>query len=203
LAVVGKTAEEIAARGNVQAACRDQLQQEDFKSLNIAFGAESAVILAESYFALSEAYKRKRLHRESRTEWSKTAALVAATVSVINPLRPRGRADDPTWLYVNPAFGMLCAYGHAQAVFFARRFDERRRLLQSLQSLRLPCLDPIIAEANATGGRFHSNWQIEISNNEMSQLDALVTAFMLLKQNEDLLSAQEQITSGQADETAP
>src|ERR1700680_907941 len=82
-------------------------------------------------------------------------------------------------------------------------FDERRRLLQSLQSLRLPCLDPIIAEANATGGRFHSNWQIEISNNEMSQLDALVTAFMLLKQNEDLLSQQEQITGGQGDETAP
>jgi hypothetical protein len=99
LAVVGKTAEEIAARAETfRQLAETQLQQEDFKSLNIAFRAELAVILAESYFALSEAYKRKRLHRDSRTEWSKAAALVAATVSVINPLRPSGRADNLTWL---------------------------------------------------------------------------------------------------------
>jgi hypothetical protein len=194
LAVVGKTAEELVARADTfRTLAEIQLDQADFKALNIGFRPESATILAEAYFALSEAYKRKRLHRDSRTEWSKAGALVAATVSVVNPLRPSGRADDPAWIYVNPAFGMLCAYAHAQHVFSARPFDERRRLLQSLQSLRLPCLDPIISEGNATNGNFRSKWEIEISDGEMSQLDALVTSFVLLRQNDDLLAEQERL----------
>jgi hypothetical protein len=138
------------------------------------------LILAEAYFALSEAYKRERLEKESRTEWVKAAALVAAAVCVINPLRPIGRADTIEWLYVNPAFAMLCAYGHAQHIFAAQSFDERRRLYQALQSVRLPCLDPLISEGNVTGGKFTTTWNLKLSAGEISILDALVTAFNLL-----------------------
>ena len=88
--------------------------------------------------------------------------------------------DRIEWLYVNQAFGMLCAYGHAQSIFMAQPFDERRRLLQSLQAMRLPCLDPVIAEGNTTGGNFKSNWNVALSAGETSMLDALVTAFNLL-----------------------
>jgi hypothetical protein len=145
LTVVGKTAEEVATRAETfQALAELQLEQDDFKTPNIAFVPASASILAECYFALSEGYKRRRLRASSRTEWTKAAALVAATVNVVNPLRPSGRTDDPSWLYVNPAFGMLCAYGHAQHVFLAPPFDEKRRFYQTLQSLRLPCLDPLL-----------------------------------------------------------
>lgn len=194
MAVVGKTAEDVVARAETfRILAEIQIQQHDFKALNIAFDPASAVILAECYFALSEGYKRKRLHDTSRTEWTKAAALVAATVSVVNPLRPSGRVDDPSWLYINPSFGMLCAYGHARHIFFVRAFDDRRRFYQSLQSLRLPCLDPIIAEGNVTNGKFVSNWTIDISQGEMSQLDGLVTSFAILKQNEDLWAQQEQL----------
>jgi hypothetical protein len=120
-------------------------------------------------------------------------------VSVVNPMRPAGSTDDPAWLYINPAFGMLCAYGHAQAVFFARPFDEQRRFFQSFQSLRLPCLDPIIREWQVARA-FHSWWNIEISDGEMSQLDGLVTTFSLLQQNEELLSRLGQSSGTSPDE---
>jgi hypothetical protein len=83
-------------------------------------------------------------------------------------------------MYVNQEFGMLCASGHAQAAFIEQDFDERRRLYQSLQSIRLPCLDPIIREGNAQGGKFTSDWNVALSAAETSQLDALVTTFNLL-----------------------
>jgi hypothetical protein len=181
LPVVGKTAEEIAARATTfRTLAEIQLRQPDFAALNIACRPRIENVLAEAYFALSEAYKRVRLHGASRTEWVKAGALVAATVSVVNPLRPAGRADQIEWLYVNPAFGMLCAYGHAQNVFAAQEFDERRRLYQTLQSIRLPCLDPIIAEGNVTDGNFQTWWNISLSDGETSMLDAVVTIFNLL-----------------------
>jgi hypothetical protein len=192
--VVGKTAEAIAARANTfRTLAEIQLQQDDVMKLNVVFRPESALVLAEAYFALSEAYKRKRLSSTSLTEWSKAGALVAATVSVISPLRPGGRIDDPTWLYLNPAFGMLCAYGHTQHVFFARPFDERRRFYQSLQSLRLPCLDYIIAEANKQNGNLTSTWELTLSDAEMSMLDVLVSSFVLLRENDELLSKKESL----------
>jgi hypothetical protein len=178
---VGKTAADIAARAKTFKVLADiQILQPDFAALNISCDQATMAILAESYFALSEAYKRARLHDSSRTEWVKASALVAATVSVVNPLRPSGRADKIEWLYVNQAFAMLCAYGHAQSIFSEQPFDERRRLYQALQSIRLPCLDPIISEGNVNNGKFHSTWNIVLTPPEISTLDALVTMFNLL-----------------------
>jgi hypothetical protein len=181
LPVVGKTAEDIAARAETFRVLADtQLQQPDFAALNIVCRPRAENILAESYFALSEAYKRIRLQDSSLTEWVKAGALVAATVSVVNPLRPSGRADTIEWPYVNPAFALLCAYGHAHRIFTPQAFDERRRLYQALQSIRLPALDPIIAEGNSKNGIFSTNWNITLSAGEVSMLDALVTTFNLL-----------------------
>lgn len=123
MAVVGKTTEEIVARANLfKELAYQQLWHPVFSSLNIDFRPETANILAESYFALSEAYKRRRLSPGSRTEWIKAAALTAATVAVVNPMRPTGIAINYRWPYVNPSFAMLCAYGHAHHMFFLDGF---------------------------------------------------------------------------------
>lgn len=176
-----KRQKEIAARAETfRTLAEIQLRQPDIAALNIALSRRIESVLAEAYSALREAYKRVRLRGTSRTEWVKASALVAATVSVVNPLRPSGRADKIEWPYVNPSFAMLCAYGHAQNIFTAQPFDEKRRLYQALQSIRLPCLDPIIAEGNVTHGNFHSNWNITLIPGETSMLDALVTNFNLL-----------------------
>jgi hypothetical protein len=181
LAVVGKTAGDIATRSQTFAELAyQQLQQPDFVAANVSFHPPSANILAEAYFALSEAYKRRRLKDDSRSDWSKAAALTAITVSVINPIRPAGPANQPQWPYLNPQFGLLCAHSFSQKVFQLPGFDQQRRLFQSWQSAKLPCLSPIIAEGNANGGNFTSNWEISISDNEMAYLDLMITMFVIL-----------------------
>ncbi len=189
MAVAGKTAEEIAARAETfRQFARVQMLQEDFASANVVFDPDCANLLSEAYFALSEAYKKRRLKRESLTDWSKVAALTAVTVSVIKPIRPAGRADKPQWPYLNPAFGLFCAYGLSQAIFEYPEFDQRRRLYQSSQGVSLPCLQPIILEGIHTKGQFTSTWDLEhdISDSEMSYLDMVVTNFVSLIQSHRL-----------------
>jgi hypothetical protein len=84
---------------------------------------------------------------------------------------------------------MLCAYGHAQQIFYARPFDERRRIFQALQGVRLPSLDQLIAEGNKTSGDFVTEWRIELSDAELSLLDTLVSLFALLLETEELRAA--------------
>jgi hypothetical protein len=141
-----------------------------------------ANILAEAYFALSEGYKKKRLNPGARTEWSKAAALSAATVAIVDPLRPAARADtnDPLWPYINPLFAMLCAYGHARNMFEWQRFDVKRRVYLALRGIELPSLDPIIQEVRTQNGRFTSTWDLTLSSREMAYLDLLVSVFDFL-----------------------
>jgi hypothetical protein len=181
LAVVGKTAGEIATRSQTFAELAlEQLQHPDFVAANVSFHQPSANILAEAYFALSEAYKRRRLKSDSRSDWSKAAALTAITICAINPIRPAGPANAPEWPYLNPQFGLFCAHAFSQSVFTLPGFDQQRRLFQSLQSAKLPCLSPLIAEGNVNNGSFTSNWNIAISDNEMAYLDLMITMFVVL-----------------------
>jgi hypothetical protein len=66
-------------------------------------------------------------------------------------------------------------------------FDEQRRFFLSLRHLSLPSTDPIIAEGIANNGAFHSAWEVELADQEMSYLDLLVCYFALLREREDLL----------------
>jgi hypothetical protein len=186
LAVVGKTAQEIATRAETYRVLANiQMAHPDFVQANVAFEPNCANLLAEAYFALSEAYKKRRLKVKSLTDWTKVAALTAVTVSYVRPIRPAGRADSPQWPYLNPAFGLLCAYGLSQTVFEYPEFDQRRRFYQSLEGISLPCLNPVIAEGIATKGNFTSTWDLSgtITDPEIAYLDILVTTVVELIKN--------------------
>jgi hypothetical protein len=188
LAVVGKTAEEIAARAETfSALAHAQLWLPEFAALNIHFEPATASILAEAYFAISEAYKRERLKPGSRTEWTKAAALAAATVAIVKPLRPVGAPNDPLWPLINPMFAMTCAYGYVRNMFGAKPFDEKHRMYRALMGLELPSLAALIEEGNATKGKFQSRWEITLSPHEIALLDLLVAYFVQLQENEHLL----------------
>ncbi len=194
--VVGKDAAEISARAaTFRALAEIQLEHPAVVEANVAFDNGSALLMSEAYFALSEAYKKRRLKGTSRTEWCKAAALVAVSVSIVRPLRPAGPSNEVTWPYLNPNFGMLCAYGHAQEVFFATTFDAKRRLLHSLHSARLPCLDQVIAEANKLR-TLVTQWDLVLSDDELSYLDSLVVEFealielQILKDENEVLRQQ-------------
>jgi hypothetical protein len=178
LAVAGKTAQEIATRAETYRVLANiQMSQPDFIQTQVAFEPNCANLLSEAYFALSEAYKKRRLKTQSLTDWTKVAALTAVTVSFVRPIRPSGRVDSPHWPYLNPAFGLLCAYGLSQTVFEYPEFDQRRRFYQALEGISLPCLSPILAEGIATKGNFTSTWDLSqtISDSEIAYLDMLVT----------------------------
>jgi hypothetical protein len=190
LSVVGKTAAEVASRADVLAELAfKQLWQRDFVSLAAEFRRPTSRIMAECYFAMSEAYKRQTLSPGARSEWTKVAALTAATIAVVNPIRPSARAADlgnPAWLYVNPSFAMFAAYDGIPNLFFAKDFDEQRRVLRSLRELRLPSLNPIIVEGVQADGNFTSDWYIDLNSSELSYLDLLISYFVLLKENEEI-----------------
>jgi hypothetical protein len=188
LAVVGKTAEEIAACAETFGTlAHAQLWLPDFTALNAHFEPATAPILAEAYFAISEAYKRERLKPGSRTEWTKAAAFSAATVAIVKPLRPIGAPTDPLWPLINPMFAMTCAYGHVRNMFGAKPFDEKNRMYRALMGLELPSLAVLIDEGNATRGKFQSKWEITLSRQELALLDLLVAYFVQLQENEHLL----------------
>ncbi len=88
MAVVGKTAGEVSARAQTFSdLAHEQMWHPDFVALDVVFPDGVENILAEVYFALSEAYKRKRLKPGSRTEWTKAAAFTAIAVALVKPLR--------------------------------------------------------------------------------------------------------------------
>lgn len=183
--VPGKSAREINARAQLyEDLAREQLSQPDFAALNLAIAPGTSNILAECYFALSEAYKIDANRTGSRTEWVKSAALIATAVSVVNPLRPAGRCDKLEAMYANPAFGLLCAYGHARKIFVEPTFDQRRRLFQALRGARFPSLDAIIAEGNRNNGVLTTTWKLELVSGELSFLKMTVSKFHSLCRND-------------------
>jgi hypothetical protein len=101
-----------------------------------------------------------------------------------NGLKRACRWGEPAtasqWPYLNQQFGLFSALAFSQNLFTLPGFDQQRRLFQSLQSAKLPCLSPIIAEGNANDGKFTSNWNISISDNEMAYLDLMITMFVIL-----------------------
>ena len=149
----------------------------------------SGRITAECYFALTDAYKA-RWNLVGRTEGTKVAALTAAAIAVVKPLRPVATARklvDVEWPYINPSFAIYAAYDGIPHAFYAHDFDEQRRILRSLRDLSLPCLAPILAEGNETDGNFVTTWDLDPDHSDMAYLDILVSYFEALKRQQDLL----------------
>lgn len=187
--VSGKTPHDISARAEtLKELAYRQLWNPEFVHLDAQFNPKTANILAECYFAMSEAYKRE-WKLAGRTEWTKVGALTAATIAVVKPLRPMpgsSKVNDVAWAYFNPSFAMFAAYDGIPGLFFARSFDEQRRVLRALARIEMPSLDPIIAEGNANNGVLTSDWCLTLTTQELSFLDLLVSYFVLLKENERL-----------------
>jgi hypothetical protein len=190
LPVRGRTPADIRSRADTlnDLAIR-QLWNPRFVELMARFERPAATILSECYFALTEAYKiRWRLG--GRTEWTKVAALTAATIAVVKPLRPSSRSDvsDVRWPYLNPSFAIFAAYDGIPQAFYALDFDEQRRVLRALRDAELRCLRPIIAEGNSTDGKYVTEWSFSFDDPQHCMdaafLDILISYFESLKREE-------------------
>lgn len=183
--VVGKTSDEVARRAEFFRAIMDiAIASPSFNTLPIGYHPNVPTVLAEVYFAVSEAYKRLYLKPGSRTERVKVVALSVATVAYVSPLRPQdpAHADREELLYLNPMLAMRVATAIIKHPFEKRTPDDQRRFFRALAELDLPCAAPMIEEANSNGGVLTSNWQIDLAAADRSILNLLVSRFTVLDQ---------------------
>jgi hypothetical protein len=183
LAVTGKTPEDISARAiYFQAAIDTQLASPALQDLQISYHCNIPTLLAEIYFALSEAYKSVYLSPENRTNTPKIAALTCASIAVVKPLRPNNPViEDEEFIYVNGLLGLRAACAIVEHPFHTRSFDDIRRWCRSLDHFQMPSVQPIIAEAARNNGITNSTWAINLSSEERCKLDTLISMFSVLK----------------------
>lgn len=181
--VVGKTGREIAARAAYFKLTSDlTIREVDFADKPIGYHPRIHDVTAEAYFAVSEAFKREYLGPNHRSEPAKIAALTCAVISMVRPIRyvDPGNVVDEAVLYVNAMVAMRAAVVIIDHPFHKRAFDDRRRFYRMLREIDLPCLTPILDEANQNDGVLTSNWQIQLQRSDRTTLNGLVTMFSVL-----------------------
>jgi hypothetical protein len=152
--------------------------------LDVRFHPKIGDLLAEVYFALTDAYKAAFLSPGRRTEARKIAALTCASIAAVQPLRPPASTiEREEYLYINPMFAMRCACAIVDHPWHKRAFDERRRFCKALMDIRLPCTDDMIADANANDGVILlGTYSLDLSPPERAFLHMLIGRFEVLEQ---------------------
>jgi hypothetical protein len=158
-----------------------QLASPAFVGAEVEYHPKVSSLLTEAYFAITDAYKRIFLNEGRRTEVIKQAALTCAVISAIQPLRPKTTpVDDDRLLYINPMFAMRAACAIIDHPFHLRGFDNQRRFYVNLSSLSLPCLAPMIDEANDNDFALTTLWKLELSPEEIRELNHIISLFSVL-----------------------
>lgn len=181
--ILGIEPERILSRAQtIENAANQLLSSPTFSRLQFVFNPASAVVVAECYFALSEAYKGPLLPVGARTQPPKMAAFSAAAIGVVKPIRPPTLPiEDEEYLYVNGMLAMRVGCGFVRHNFNKRSFDDRRRWYKSVQGHYLPSLNPILEEANANEYKISQVYSISLSAAEIAELETLIEAFSLFQ----------------------
>ena len=163
-----------------------------------SYGA-AGVLLANSYFLISDAYKRRRGMQESRTHLYKVAAFTVAAIMAVRPIRV---SDETNVVSTRVAFAnQQCAMRAVQGLlgFDIESLDDDfvRRLYDSVfDPIELPSLAGYLAEFESKLGPFSSaifsdieqaiafdrHNTLEFSVPELHTLEALITQFTTLEQ---------------------
>lgn len=157
----------------------------------------SGFLVANCYFLLSDAYKRRRGMEDSRTHKYKVAALTAATIMALRPIR----ISNTVVVSVRVAFAnQQCAMRAAQALLGLdlERLDGDflRRLYDSvLDRIELPCFANYLeafetaftpprqvtfAEVE-TAVPFNEHNVLQLSSAELASLESLINQFTTLE----------------------
>lgn len=182
--VVGKTAAEIDARAAYFLRMIELLTGSSaFNHLEIIYHSNVHYVLAHVYFAMSEAYKSEFLNPGTRTDPTKQAALTAAAICAVNPLRPISTsAVVEEHLYLNQMLAMRCACSIIEHPIHQRSFDEQRRIYLQMQRFVFPSVQPILDEAASNNGDIISNISMTLTRDEEQILKGLISLFVVYKE---------------------
>jgi hypothetical protein len=158
----------------------------------------AGILLANSYFLVSDAYKRCRGLHESRTHPYKVAAFTAATIMATRPIRILNSANVVSMrvAFANQQCAMRAAQGLLGLDLEMFDNDFIRRLYSSvLEPIELPCLTPYLTafeSAFSTAApitfkdleqaiNFDSHNVLNFSTPELQTLESLITQFITLE----------------------
>lgn len=166
-----------------------------------------SVLVVNCYFLLSNAFKRERLIGDNRTYDYKVAAITAAALTVVRPLRFARRPAADEDLVRNSNFD--CATRASTALLninlanadpnFVRRFHRA-----NLATIDLPCLstylksfDNIIFATDYNGGSSFESIEnaipfapfnnVKLRTGQMLQIENLVNVYLLMKHSKETL----------------
>ncbi len=183
MAVAGKSVADVQTRAQyfsrmIALQCRSPA----LANLGILSHPKAGSLLSHVYFSLSEAYKEEFLYVDKRTDPTKQAALICATITVVKPLHsPTIEVDLEEYIYMNQIFAMRCACGIVNHKFHLRAWADRRRFYKQLQMLDLSVVDPIINEAVDNNGDITTEWKLSLSRDDKYKLKSLINQFVVLK----------------------
>lgn len=154
-----------------------------FAGTEIEHHPKISSVMAEAFFALTDAYERRHLNAGKKIEPVKQAALTCAVICCVMPLRPvLELVDREELIYINPMLAMRAACAIIAHPFHRRAFDEQRRHYRLTQSLSLPSLAPLLDEANTNDCVLTSNFELDLKRDERDRLNGLVNYFTVLKE---------------------
>ncbi len=154
-------------------------------------------LVSNCYFLVSDAYKRRRGMEDTRTRQYKVAALTAATIMALRPIR----VSDAVVVSVQVAFAnQQCSMRAAQALLGLdlERLDGdflRRLYASVLDRIELPCLAKYLAAYEAAFSTprqvtfdeveqampFDDYNTIQLSDAELASIESLINQFATLE----------------------
>ena len=181
--VAGVPAETIGLRADYfRQMIETQIASSAFREFNLTYHLRTPSVMSHVYFAMSEAYKRKYLKVENKTDAPKRAAITCAAVSAVQPIRPPtsvNSIDIEEYLYVNPMLAMRMACSIINHPFEKRPFDARRRIYRAIAELKFDSVGPILLAARTANGELNDDWTIELSENDEACINLLIEDFSI------------------------
>lgn len=161
-------------------------------SFGFQLSDEDAMVAAEAYFLVNEAYKARRQNAGHKTLPTKIAAITALVIATLNPLRPKGEpvTATPTSIYANPLFALRLGCNIVQHALHLQGWMRMQWFCDHLRNDALSGLDGYI-EAVRNGGRAVGEpFDIELSLLDLSRIEGRVAFFDVLSQLKILQSKQ-------------
>ncbi|RWQ16068.1 hypothetical protein [Mesorhizobium sp.] len=145
---------------------------------------EAALSTAEAYFLVNEAYKARRQNQGHRTQPTKVAALTAAVIATVNPLRPEQALSEPNLVstYANPLFALRLGCNIIQHPLHRSPWNRLQWFCDNLRDDPLTCLDGYLELVRSGKRVIGSDFDIDLSPNELKRLEGRVGFFDVLSE---------------------
>lgn len=156
--------------------------QARFAQYGFALSDENAMYLSEAYFLVNEAYKERRQNEGHKTQPPKIAAITAAVIGMVNPLRPAAppQAATKETTYANPLFALRAACTIVDHPIHKRPWEQRMWFCDQTRLDRLECLDSYLELVRAGKRTIGDLFDISLSDADLARIEGRFSFYAVL-----------------------